>query len=152
MKTAVEFHSGPFITALTSCPSQSSPLVMENPLCSLSPSRPGVTTENAGSLPVLASVMNWASLVLPSPAALSPLHWPVYSNSANVGQIAHPYVSDCGVLVHSFRPLGVVISVVHRAPYSRQGRPAALSRSMMTGTYGTGVCANAPPFGRGPPW
>src|SRR5215467_3128308 len=98
MNTAVEPQSGPFITAATCWPSQLSPAAMENPLCSEFLSLPGVSTENAGSLPVLASAANW-------PSAAMPEDWP-YRHSANEGQIAHQYPRDWVVdAAHVSRPL-----------------------------------------------
>src|SRR5260221_2527241 len=85
MNSTVDRHSGPFITADATWPSQSSPAVMENPLCSLNAAScpPGVTIAKLGRLPDRASFTN---------AELGTLFAFLrrYRHSANEGQISHP--------------------------------------------------------------
>ena len=68
---AVVDDGEPFSAALTSWPSQLSPAVIENPLCSDRASLPGVTRLNAGSVPAAASAAGsgWLSSTCRAQAA-----------------------------------------------------------------------------------
>src|ERR1700730_4333203 len=123
MNTAVEDHSGPCSTALTSCPIQLSQAVMLTSLWQLlsTSGPPGVTTEKLGSVPAPAAVRKSAS-------GTRLAAWLVSRHSANEGQIDQIY------------PPCVLF-----APYSFQVRPTVSSRSMIVGMFFTGVCSNAPP-------
>ena len=86
MNKAVDRQSGPFMTADAIWPSQSSPAVMEKPLCSLSRVSlpPGVMMEKLGRVP------RWASFTNDVLATLFAF-WPVFRHSANEGQMSQMY-------------------------------------------------------------
>jgi len=83
MNKTVNRHSGPFMIADAIWPSQSSPEVMEKPLCSLNGASfpPGVMMEKFGRFPLFASRTNEEL------ATLSAL-WPVFRHSENEGQMS----------------------------------------------------------------
>ena len=83
MNSTVDRQSGPVMTAEATWPSQSSPAVMELPLCSLNWASfpPGVMIEKFGRFPVLAS---WTNDALATLFAFCP----VSRHSANEGQMS----------------------------------------------------------------
>src|SRR5438093_6294803 len=127
MNTAEDSQPGPDSIAETARAIQLSPRSIDRLLCWESATE-GVTTESAGRVPAAASVRSWL-------AGDRCWRCGVKMQSANVGQIGQPY------------PRGVS----GQSPvYSRHGRPASSSRSMMVGTHGTGVGRYAPdPSGNG---
>src|SRR5579864_7212455 len=92
MNSTVDRHCGPCITAEATRPSQSSPAVIEKPLCSLNLASlpPGVTIAKFGSLPERASRTN---------VELGTLFafWRVYRHSAKDGQMSHSYPPAIGL-------------------------------------------------------
>src|SRR5438105_5719700 len=116
MKIAVDFQSGPCITASTTEAIQLSPVRIDHPLCC--EFRPcGITMDRAVSVPAFAAWMTRVS-------GATFRCWLLYWHSANVGQIAHPYGSRGRV-----SPGGRKI---------RHERPDAPSLSMIVGMYCTG--------------
>src|SRR5438309_3305926 len=83
MKIAVERQSGPFMMVRTTCSIQLSPLIIENRLCWLFTSF-GSTIEKFGRWPAFASEMTRRESTILERSR-------VLMQSANVGQIAHPY-------------------------------------------------------------
>src|SRR5437764_15360375 len=98
MKSTVDFHSGPDMIALAIRPAQSSPAVIEAPLCSLKGAvgSTGTTREKLGRFPFLAASAKSALMTLWLP-------WLVYRHSAMEGQVSQmyprvgfPLVAGCG--------------------------------------------------------
>src|SRR5215467_1764242 len=132
MNRAVDFHSGPFMTADATWPSQSSPAVIENPLCSLNAASlpPGMMMAKFGRCPDRATL---TKAVLGTLFVLCL----VSRHSAKEGQMSQTYPSSNGVLLAG--GLGL--------PKIRHDRRAECSRSRMVGRCRTGVWRNAPPLG-----
>src|SRR5215472_13015026 len=130
MNRAVDFHSGPFMTADATWPIQLSPTVIEKPLCWLSAvsAPPGVTTEKLASFPAFASLTNCGAGTLSLVCLVS-------RHSAKDGQMSQPYPM---ALFPEAGCLGW--------PYIRQDRLFASRRSMIVGMWLAGVASNAPPF------